>query len=100
MAFATYDDFAARFLEFARVGETQVQAFLDMAAESVRSEVWAGLESSHQFEAHLYLAAHLLAQSPNGNNARKEDKSDPASTVYGARYDDLRTTAACAVRIF
>lgn len=93
MSLATYAEFIAHFPEFARVGEEQIQSYLDLAAESVPEDPWG----KHQRDGHLHLTAHLLAQSPFGANARLED-ADP-STTYGLRYDRLKVMVACGTRV-
>lgn len=93
MALATLAAFRATFPEFARVDDAQIQAFLDMAATSVPEDPWF----EYQGEGHIYLTAHLLAQSPFGSNARFED-ADP-STTYGERFERLKGIVACGARV-
>lgn len=96
MAAATRSAFRVRFPQFDRVSDAMVDAFLVQAAESTPEDPW----HEHQEEGHLYLTAHLISQSPNGNNVRKDDKgADAANTAYGSRYDRLKTMVACGSRV-
>jgi hypothetical protein len=98
MALADYSAFSAHFPEFSGVEEPQVQSFLDLAAESVPEDPWG----KHQLEGHLYLTAHLLAQSPFGMNARLDNndgKSKDDNTTYGARYHRLKVMRASGTRV-
>lgn len=94
MALADIDAFRAFGPEFNRVLDPQLQEFLDLAAVSVPSDPWG----DHQREGHLYLTAHLLAQSPFGQGARLENEKD-ANTSYGDRYARLKKMVACGTRV-
>jgi hypothetical protein len=78
--------------EFVRVSDAQVQDALDKAAVSTPSDPWF----EHQEEGHTMLAAHLLAQSPFGMNARLE--GEPTST-YGERFERLKMLVGCGARV-
>ena len=87
---ATLAEFRASFPEFARAADSQVEAFLARALVSVPATTWG----VYQDEGQMYLAAHLLALSPYGQNSRLE--SDDKQTTYGLRYRELQVEVAAA----
>lgn len=80
--------------EFVRVSDAQVQGALDQAAASTPADPWF----EHQAEGHEMLAAHLLASSPAGHNARKEDGTGE-TTTYQARFEQLKKLVGCGSRV-
>lgn len=87
----TQSDFLIRFPEFAPAASSGlVQSKLDEALGALNPEVY-----QHQLEfAQGYLAAHLLAISPLGKNARLEDDPSNGDTPYGRRYRQIRKQLA------
>ncbi len=77
--------FKAHFPEFAdaRAPDDLIAAKLDEADNQTNSETWGDLLD----QGILYLAAHLLATSPFGQQARLA--SSDATSTYGNRYDRL-----------
>jgi hypothetical protein len=69
--------FRARFPEFADADDALVQEKLDEAARRTPAGEWTTVEN----DAHAYLAAHLLALSPFGRDARLSEKD--GSSTYG-----------------
>jgi hypothetical protein len=80
--------------EFNGARDPLVQASLDFAAIEVDAEVW-GTKTDHGIGL---LAAHYLALSPYGQNARMVAKD--GSTTYGKSYESLRDSVAAGLRIF
>jgi len=81
-------DFHERFPEFYSNPELS-QAKLDEAAFSLNPSVY-GADTTDTYQlAQGYLAAHLLAISPLGKNARLTDDGD-GDTPYGRRYRQIR----------
>lgn len=75
--------FRARWPEFATLADSQVQANLTAAARRCDSRVFG----DDTDEAVGYLAAHLLAMSPGGQQARLEGKE--GTTTYYAEWQRL-----------
>lgn len=84
--------FRAGFPEFLNVSDELVQAKLNLAAESVSSDVWGSLYD----EGHGYLAAHLLASSPMGQDSRLS--ADKESTTYFADFRRVLKSATVGIR--
>jgi hypothetical protein len=78
---ASDSDLIDRFPEFKPAPQGIRQGSLDGAQAEIRECVWGPLLR----EAHLYLAAHKLAQHPLAQNLRKADGSD----LYLPEYERL-----------
>lgn len=72
----SYATFVAQFPEFVQVPQANVQPVLDAALLELDPNIW-GLMID---QAQAYTAAHKLALSPMGNNARLVTKD--GSTTY------------------
>lgn len=85
----TLEEFRIQFPEFSTTPDVQVDAFLAAADLEIDREVWEDKADQGQG----YLAAHKLALSPMGNNARMVAKSAAdtlhGQTTYGVHYDNL-----------
>lgn len=86
--------FLIRFPEFASNPE-MVTAKLAEAVEELNPSVYGDAsETGGTYDlAQGYLAAHMLAISPLGKNARMLDDGD-GSTPYGRRYREIRKQLA------
>jgi hypothetical protein len=93
MALADLAAFRLACPEFVQLSDAQVQDALDKAAASTPDDPWF----DYQLEGHTLLAAHLLALSPMGNNARLDGVSE--TTVYGSRFDRLKMLVGCGTRV-
>jgi len=79
-----FASFRNRRPEFATTSNVVVQAALNDAAAQMNQIVWGELYD----EAHMWLAAHLIALGPSGHDARNE--ANPSTgTTYKTQYDDL-----------
>lgn len=76
-------DFRKQFPEFINVPDVLITAMLTAAALEVDPEVW-GVKAD---QGQAYLAAHKLALSPWGNNARLVARD--GSTTYETHYRRL-----------
>lgn len=78
--------FVSRFPEFTDTNDVApgaIEAALSTAATFVSSTRWG----SRYEDAVMYKAAHLLAMSPMGENARLEKGSE--KTTYGVVFDSM-----------
>ena len=73
----TVAQFRERFPEFLETDTSHVQAKLDEAWRRTPASVWGDTAQ----DAHGYLAAHLLALSPFGRDARMINED--GTTMYG-----------------
>lgn len=89
----TLAQFRVRFPEFNSANDPLVNAYLDIAKESIDSEVWGTREN----EGHGYLTAHLLCLSPSGQMSRLVAKD--GSTTYEHRYHALIQMIAGGFRV-
>jgi hypothetical protein len=80
----SYAQFVEEFPEFANVGETVVQARLDMAALQVNASAYGGKRDM----AIKYLAADLIARSPYGEMARLSPTG--AKTIYRETFEAIQ----------
>ena len=78
--------FVAKFPEFSEVGDL-APASITSAISTARSFVSQSLWGDRYEDGVLYKAAHLLAMTPMGENARLE-KSSP-ETTYGLVFKDM-----------
>lgn len=85
--------FIVQFPEFTRVDVAQIQAHLDAADLEIDRIVWGAKADQGQ----AYLAAHKLALSPFGNNARLVTSSQ--STTYCVHYDRLVRQVGSGYRV-
>ena len=90
MALASILDFRSMFPEFGDTGADLLAEHLANAATHVPEDTW----QHRQREGHAYLAAHLLAISPYGQNARLA--SAEGESTYGRRYEALRIEVAAS----
>jgi hypothetical protein len=88
----TVASFLVAFPELAPAGEPLIAAKLAEAARSVNANVW-GVKTD---DGVSYLAAHLLACSPYGENARLS--SDKGESTYGRRFEALRWQVGAGLR--
>ena len=89
----TVDDFRNRFPEFRTVGELLIQQVLDEAALQVSEAVWGELADAGT----LMRAAHLLALSPMGQQARKKNEKD--TTTYGMQFRAMQRQVTAGYRL-
>ncbi len=78
----TEDDFIARFPEFEEAGVT-ISVVLDEAVRRTDGDIFGNKTD----DAVMYRAAHLLAISPFGQNARMVAKD--GTTIYGNELEKL-----------
>ena len=92
----TRDEFVDRFPEFRETPPELVQWKLNEAERRTPASIW-GHEAAR--DAQGYLAAHLLAISPYGRDARLQN--DDGSTTYGTTRDrmELELGPAAAPRV-
>jgi hypothetical protein len=83
-----------RFPEFAKVPDAVAQANLDAASLSINVGVWLGLAD----EGQAYLAAHMLALSPQGQMARLDVKAGGVTT-YELHYKRLMSQISPAASV-
>jgi hypothetical protein len=81
-------EFRVRYPEFADTNDVQLQRWLTEAESQTPLEVWA----EHRDKGICLLAAHYLALSPKGRNARLEGSTQ---TVYGIARADLEKLVQC-----
>jgi hypothetical protein len=89
----TYEAFIVQFPEFAETDVALVRAHLDAASLEISPKTWGALADQGQ----AYLAAHKLALSPAGQNARLV--ADDGTTTYGRHYQSLLRTVALGVAV-
>lgn len=95
---ATSADFRAQFPEFTQVADATVNPILAAALLEIDPDVW-GVKAD---QGQLYLAAHKLALSPFGNNAKMvtpAGKGTHGTTYYGQHYDSLVMQVASGFRV-
>lgn len=80
--------FRLEFTEFRTIPDDQIQRALDRAEEAVDPVTFG---DSYDL-AHGNRAAHLLASSPMGQNARLQ--SDKAETTYGRAFREIQIRKA------
>lgn len=86
----TLASFKVRFPEFIVSGakevahDTMLQAYIDAALMRTPTDPWG----TYRDEGTLYLAAHLLAVTPFGQNAKLASKV--GDSVYGVEYKRLQ----------
>lgn len=84
--------FQAAFPEFANVDTGLIQAKLDQAATCVGADVWGAKYDT----GHGYMAAHLLATSPIGQDSRLA--ADNEKTTYLEHFNRELQAAVCGIR--
>lgn len=89
----TVTDFLTQFPEFRNTDLDLVQAMLNAALLEIDASVWRAKADQGQG----YLAAHKLALSPFGQNARMVAKD--GTTTYMVHYDALRGQVASGFRV-
>lgn len=93
---ASLASFVIQFPEFANTDGTLVQAHLDAAALEVPSRIWG----AKMDQGIYYLAAHKLASSPFGNDARLTVPSSPNTiTPYMAEFRRLQRQVSSGFRV-
>lgn len=90
----TLTQFRIRFPEFVRIGDEMIKAFLADAA----LELDANVLGNKYDAAQGYLAAHKLALSPAGVNARLSDPKD-GTTTYNRHFKAIIRKAAMGFRV-
>ena len=86
------DAFTTQFKEFQGVDATLLQAQLSAAVLSVDATVWGAKADQGVY----YLAAHMLALSPFGQNARMVDAK--GQTTYWIHFRRLRSEISSGFR--
>lgn len=89
----TAEKFLTQFPEFKGVELDLVQAHLDAAALEIDVDIW-GLKAD---QGQAYLAAHKMALSPYGQNARLS--TDDGRTTYFTHYKALRLQVTSGFRV-
>jgi len=89
----TLGAFTTQFKEFQGVDPTLLQAQLDAAALSVDRTIWGAKADQGTY----YLAAHMLALSPFGQNARMVDAK--GQTTYWVHFRRLRSEVTSGFRV-
>lgn len=89
---ATLATFKVQFPEFANSGDPLLQAHLDAALLEI-GPVWGALADQGQ----MYLAAHKLALSPYGQNAKMVAKD--GTTTYQVHYQRLVGIVSSGYRV-
>lgn len=85
-------EFLARYPEFDSAGVELIVAKIQEAARWVDPGVWGDQAP----DGIATLAAHLLATSPFGRNARLAEDND--RSTYGDRFQELKRVAAIGLR--
>jgi len=80
----TYASFVIEFPELADAGQPLIEAKIAGAELRVGADVWP---ASVRDQGVLYRAAHMLALSPYGAQAKMVSKS--GETTYGKQYESL-----------
>lgn len=92
----SFADFIAQFPEFDGCTEAFVQRFLDDAETRINRAVWDASSTKPKGDiGQKYLAAHLIALSPFGQQARLASES--GATTYQAHYAALKREVALGV---
>lgn len=89
----TYATFVIQFPEFGAVDPALVQAHLEAAALEIDLDVWGSKASQGQ----AYLAAHKMALSPFGNNAKLSQNN--GLTTYAIHYERLMRQVSSGFRV-
>lgn len=99
-------DFRVRRPEFDGVIDAEVQAALDDAATEIAACKWGALSTvagtvTRADVGHMYLAAHNLAVSPFGQNARMAVKQQNGeyTSVYEVGYRRLQREVSAGFRV-
>ena len=92
----TRDEFITRHPEFETADPDQVNAQLAAAERSTPANVWG----DKQGDGISWLAAHMLALSPSGMNARKISPERISKTIYWHRRKELEREVAGGPRVF
>lgn len=90
----TLTQFRTRFPEFKLIGDEMVKAFMADAA----LELDANVLGTKYDAAQGYLAAHKLALSPAGVNARLSDSKD-GTTTYSRHFKAIIRKSASGFRV-
>lgn len=85
----TISEFTGARKEFAKTDTGLVQSCLDEARLRVNAEVWGDLTKIGQ----SWLAAHLIATSPMGQQARKQNAEE--KTTYLVEFERLELIVSC-----
>ena len=85
------------FPEFSETDTTLIDAKIADAVKRVNASVWGDLTD----DGVKYLACHLIAMSPEGEQSRLELKSGPdagkATTTYWLEYERLRIASGAGL---
>lgn len=91
----TLGEFRVLFPEFNGVADAMVTGWLTQAALSIDSSIWGPKASLGQG----YLAAHYLATSPFGQNAKAVNKDGQENTTYMQNYKRLQREVSGGFRV-
>lgn len=80
----TIQRFLLAFPEFSDTRRSLINQKMIAASERIAADTWGELADQGQ----MYLMAHLLSVSPEGEQARL--KKENRGTVYGIEYENLR----------
>jgi hypothetical protein len=83
----TVQSFVQNFPEYSKAEKALVQKKLDTALRQIDAAAWGDKADTGQ----MYLAAHLLAAAPEGEQARL--KKENRVTTYWIEYERLRKAA-------
>lgn len=89
----SYASFVAAYPEFSPIDQPYVQSWLDAAGRQIDRDVFETCAD----DAQGLLAAHLLALSPYGRNARTEKPQ--TTSVYGTMFADLQLKCSYGYRV-
>jgi hypothetical protein len=98
-------DFRTRFPEFVDVPDPQITAALSDAALEIAGNVWGTVSTGGVFTlgdlGQMYLAAHNLACTPFGQNARMVAKTADGqkTTTYEVAYRRLQREVSSGFRV-
>lgn len=89
----TLAEFKVQYPEFTKAGDSILTAFLSAAALQLSPAYW----TTYYDQGHGLLTAALLADSPNGQNARLQ--SDKGTSTYRKQYERLLSEITFADRV-
>lgn len=92
----TVEEFIAQFPEFDECPADFIQPFLDDAEECIDRTIWGETKGDI---GQKYLAAHMIALSPFGQQARLVTDKNPKTTTYGQHYNAIKMKVASGCRV-
>lgn len=92
---ATVTGFRALLPEFDRIGDTQIQAHLDVAALQCDANVWGDFLDAGIY----YLAGHQMAYSPAGNAATFKGPDGNLTTTHEVHYKRIQSIVSSGYRV-